>query len=85
MFKHILSGSTNEWKLIIFNSLIKNNSIFIITGSKEKYLETASKYKDILPSIEITSIDKTSYLPQLEDPSGILEQINIYLDDLTEE
>ena len=48
-------------------------------------MKLLQKYKEILPSIEITSIDKTSYLPQLEDPSGILEQINIYLDDLTEE
>ena len=73
---------TSNIKLYLENL---NNSIFIITGSKEKYLETASKYKEILPSIEITSVDKTSYLPQLEDPSGILEQINIYLNDLTEE
>lgn len=72
---------TSNIKLYLNNL---NNSIFIINGCKEKYCEIALKYKEILPSIETTTISETSYLPQLERPSEVLEQINIYLDDLIE-
>lgn len=72
---------TSNIKLYLNNL---NNSIFIISGCKEKYYKIASNYKNILPSIEITSIDETAYLPQLEKPDDILEQINVYLDDSVE-
>lgn len=69
---------TSNIKLYLKNL---NNSIFIIAGGEVKYYETASRYKELLPSIEITSIKETAYLPQLEKPSEVLEQISIYLDD----
>lgn len=56
-----------------------SNSIFIITGCNEKNQTDAEEYKKILPSIETFSIPETGYLPQLESPEELLEQIKIYL------
>lgn len=55
------------------------NSIFMITGSKEKNQNDADQYKKILPSAEIFTIDKTGYLPQLESPGKLLDQIKVCL------
>lgn len=56
-----------------------NNSMFIITGDDEKYYMIAKQYKKILPSIEITRMENTKYLPHMELPDMFLEQIDFYL------
>lgn len=81
--KNLFSSISGRYLTCNIKLYLKNltNSIFIIYGSKDKYMEIVSKYKDLLPSIEISSIDGTAYLPQLEKPAEVLDQINIYLDD----
>ncbi len=55
-----------------------DNSIFILIGSgNPTYKEFAKQYQSYTPSIEIQSIEKAKYLPQLETPEKVLEQIKI--------
>lgn len=55
-----------------------NNSIYILTGKALRDGElVAEQYKNYVPSIEIIPISKTKYLPQLEYPFALVEQINI--------
>lgn len=59
------------------------NSIFIIIGCEEyDNIQLAEKYKDILPSIELSEVKETKYLPQLENPKKFIEQINILFSDV---
>ena len=57
-----------------------NNSIFII-GSEHEYdiKNTITAYTDLNPSIESFIMNGTKHLPQLEKPSELLAQINIFL------
>lgn len=55
------------------------NSVYLIMGDDSKDNEIADKYKDILPSIEIVSIDHTKHLPQLEKVDKFLEQVRVFL------
>lgn len=58
------------------------NSIFIIIGNEEfNNIQVAEEYKEILPSIELSEIEESKYLPQLEKPKDFVEQINILLSD----
>lgn len=55
-----------------------DNSIFILVGNGNPvYREYAIQYQTYTPSIEIQTIEKAKYLPQLEVPEKILEQIKI--------
>lgn len=55
-----------------------NNSIFIIIGEgNPTYKESAEQYQAYVPSIEILGIEKTKYLPQLENPKKLLEHISL--------
>lgn len=55
-----------------------NNSIFIITGDGNPvYHEIAEQYQNYTPAIEIQGISKTKYLPQLEAPEKLVEQIRV--------
>lgn len=55
-----------------------DNSIFIITGEgNPTYREIAEQYQNYTPAIEIQGIEKTKYLPQLEVPEKLLEQIKL--------
>lgn len=56
-----------------------DNSIFILSGSTEKEREIAEEYKRTLPSIETVSINDVKHLPQLENPSALLEHVNVFL------
>ena len=56
-----------------------SNSIFIITGADERSKSEAEEYQKLLPSIEIFSLQEAGYLPQLETPDRLLEQIKICL------
>ena len=79
LYANIHSNYTNA---NVLNCLSKiNNSIFIIIGnSNPEYSLAASQYQNQLPAIEITGIDDTKYLPQLEAPADVLENITIYFD-----
>lgn len=55
------------------------NSIFIIAGDEQDYLDIAESYKKALPSAEIIQIPETDYLPQLELPAAFVEQVKVYL------
>lgn len=55
-----------------------DNSIFIITGEgNPDYQKIAEHYQSYTPSIEIQKIAKTKFLPQLEAPKKVLEQIKL--------
>ena len=56
-----------------------SNSIFVVTGDNERNKSEAAEYQKILPSIEIFHITESGYLPQLETPDKLLEQIKICL------
>lgn len=56
-----------------------SNSIFIITGENEKNISEAKEYQKLLPSIEIFNLSNAGYLPQLETPDKLLDQIKICL------
>lgn len=66
--RHCLSSLTNSVYLIVGNGIPNG-------------IEIAEKYKDILPSIEITEMDNTKYLPQLENTNEFVEQVNVFLGD----
>ena len=74
------TGYTN---VNILNCLKKlNNSIFIITGSKNpENTLAAAQYQNHLPSIEIIGIDQTKQLPHIETPDEFINQVNIFLSD----
>lgn len=58
-----------------------DNSIFIVTGNETPaYHETALQYQYYTPAIEIVGIDHTKYLPQLEAPEKVLEQIKLFFE-----
>lgn len=73
--------STGYTNVNLLNCLKKlNNSIFIITGTKnpENNL-AAAQYQNHLPSIEIIGIDQTKQLPHIERPDEFVKQLNIFL------
>ena len=74
------TGYTN---VNILNCLKKlNNSIFIITGTKNpENTLAAAQYQNHLPSIEIIGIDQTKQLPHIENPDEFINQVNIFLSD----
>lgn len=76
LFSSIVGRYTN---INILHSLPSiNNSIYIINGKEMKDgALIAEQYQSYIPSIEEISIEKTKFLPQLEDPTSLLEQINI--------
>lgn len=57
-----------------------SNSIFIITGANEKNKTEAAEYQRLLPSIEIFNLSDAGYLPQLETPNRLMDQLKICLD-----
>lgn len=58
------------------------NSIFILSGAGNPVqLQVAAQYKELAPSIETIALEKTKYLPQLEAPKQVLEQIHVLFSD----
>lgn len=56
-----------------------NNSIYILSGEfDEDSREIAADYHDLNPSIEISVINKTKHLPQLENPNSVLNAMSIF-------
>ncbi len=81
--KYLLSSiNANYANINIIHALKKiNNSIYLI-GSKE---DTESKqiidsYLSYNPSIEVSYLEGSGYLPQLEVPEKLLDILNLYLD-----
>ena len=57
-----------------------NNSIYIIAGGNIANIDTIlEEYKSINPSIETVLIPGTKGLPQIEKPSELLNNIDLYL------
>lgn len=81
LYSNIKSGYTNA---NVLNSLNKiDNSIYIIIGSSNPENElNASQYQNLLPSIEILSIDHTKYLPQLEAPDKFVETVSVIIEEI---
>lgn len=81
LYSNIKSGYTNA---NVLNSLNKiDNSIYIIIGSSNPENElNASQYQNLLPSIEILSIDHTKYLPQLEAPDKFSETVSVIIEEI---
>lgn len=74
------SVKCNYTKCNINNALKKiDNSIYIIGGGEiENINELMNEYKFYNPAIEYSSISKTKYLPQLENPYEVYKLIKIF-------
>lgn len=56
-----------------------NNNIYIITGKQDRdACIAAEEYKTLNPSIEVVSIDKAKYYPQIEQPLGFVKNIRLF-------
>ena len=56
-----------------------NNSIYILSGEYDNHSrEIASDYLDLNPSIEVSVVNKTKHLPQLENPNAVLNAMSIF-------
>ncbi len=56
-----------------------NNSIYILAGEYEENMkETVADYQELNPSIEIATIKDTKHLPQLENPTEVLNAMSIF-------
>lgn len=79
--KYLFASQSGKYLTANMNLYLKDlsNSIFIITGCDEKEKEVAKSYKQLLPSIEVFSISNTKYLPHLEAPEKIYQQILLCL------
>jgi len=79
LFASITSKYTNANVLNCLKNL--SNSIFILAGRENAaYKEIAEFYQKELPSIEIVEIEKTKYLPHMESPKEVIEQIQVLFD-----
>lgn len=91
--KYYESSHLGEYPKAVFSSLKCNyakcnivnalksidNSIYIIGGNtKEDIKESIQEYKTYNPAIEYSLIQNTRHLPQLENPSKLLEYIYIF-------
>jgi hypothetical protein len=59
---------------------IDNALYIIISLGVSGNQDIAKEYQEILTSIEITTLEKSNYLPQLETPEELLEQIKKLLE-----
>lgn len=56
-----------------------NNSIYILAGEFEDNMrEICADYQELNPSIEVSVINKTKHLPQLESPNSVLNAMSIF-------
>lgn len=79
LFASIASKYTNANVLNCLKNL--KNSIYILTGNgNPEYMKIAGFYQEEVPSIEIVEIDKTKYLPQMEEPKKVIDQIQVLFD-----
>lgn len=54
------------------------NSIFIISGGgNPENIEIAEQYQRVAPAIECVTIDESKFLPHLEIPNAVVEQIEV--------
>ena len=76
LFASIKGGYT---KTNIYHCIRKaTNSICIISGQyDENSIEIAKQYQKHVPAIECMCIKDTRYLPQIEQPEGFAEQLDI--------
>lgn len=81
--KYLLSSiKANYTNINIVHALKKiNNSIYLI-GSKgnEEMGQIIESYVSYNPSIEVSYLGDSKYLPQLESPEKLLDILNLYLD-----
>ena len=50
---------------------------YLVGSGNPTYKEYAQQYQSYTPAIEVQTIKKAKYLPQLEVPEKVLEQIKI--------
>lgn len=56
-----------------------NNSIYILAGEFDDNMrEICADYQELNPSIEVSVINKTKHLPQLENPNSVLNAMSIF-------
>ena len=56
-----------------------NNSIYILSGEfDEDSRDIAADYQELNPSIEVSVINKTKHLPQLENPNAVINAMSIF-------
>lgn len=70
----------NYTKCNITNALRKiNNSIYLVGGEEREHaIDIMKEYKEYNSAIEYSTIPKTKYLPQLENPSELLKIITMF-------
>lgn len=76
-----LYGHYTTVNLKHFLQSITNSIYFITGGGLENTIEINKTYQNIMPSIEIETIEETRLLPQLEQPDRFIEQVNLFLSD----
>lgn len=79
--KYLLSSMKGRYININICHALKqiDNSLIILGGGNFPFIaETAEEYTQCNSAIEVEYINNTKYLPQLESPDKILEQINIF-------
>lgn len=80
--KYLLSSIKSDYTNInIVHALKKiNNSIFLIGSRGNEHSEPViDSYVSYNPSIEVSYVSESKYLPQLEVPEKLMEILNLYL------
>lgn len=81
--KYLLSSINSNYTNVNVIPALKrvNNNIILVSGEEHAFMEDiVEDYISYNPSIEMVSIPKTKYLPQLEAPERFVAAINILLD-----
>lgn len=82
--KYLFASIYGHYTTINLKHCLKSitNSIYFITGGeKENNSEIADIYHELMPSIEIETINEARQLPQLEKPCEFMNRVNIFLED----
>lgn len=76
--KYLFASLSGFYTMLNVSHCLKSvkKNVFIIVGNDlDEYKEVAEEYQDVLPYVNIYTIDETKYLPQLEKPEEVAEII----------
>lgn len=76
--KYLFASLSGFYTMLNVSHCLKSikKNIFIIVGKNlDEYKEIAEEYQDVLPYVNIYSVEDTKYLPQLEKPEEVAEII----------
>lgn len=76
--KYLFASLSGYYTMLNVSHCLKSikKNVFIIVGNDlEEYKEIAEQYQDVLPYVNIYTVEDTKYLPQLEKPEEVAEII----------